>query len=138
MKIQQVNRESVDVFWEKVKDWVDTAVQQSKGRHTLNTTYSFLKTGQMTMFLVYIKEKLCAVYVVQKVIYPAKNVLGILFCGGSEVIKNIKTIEEFFVKYAKQEECSNLEIIGRKGWGKAIKDNNLKFRQTGFFYEMAT
>lgn len=138
MKIQQVNRESVDVFWEKVKDWVDSAVQQSKGRHTLDTTYSFLKTGQMTMFLIYIKEKLCAVYVVQKVIYPAKNVLGILFCGGSKIIKNIKTIEDFFVKYAKQEECSDLEIIGRKGWGKAIKDNNLKFRQTGFFYEMAT
>ena len=64
--------------------------------------------------------------------------LSILFCGGSKVIKNIKKIENFFIDYAKQKGCEALEIIGRKGWGRTIKKNNLKFKQTGFFYEVAT
>ena len=72
-----------------------------------------------------------------KVSYPAKTVLGILFCGGSMVLKNIKEIEKYFMKYAKELNCSDLEIIGRKGWGRAIRKNSLKFKQTGYFYEVS-
>ena len=54
------------------------------------------------------------------------------------IIKNVKQIENFFIPYAKKQECSGLEIIGRKGWGRAIKKNGLKFKQTGYFYEVVT
>jgi hypothetical protein len=126
------------VFWNKVKNWVYKVVVQSNGRHTLDSTYKLLKQGTMTMFLITDKKKLCAVYVVQKVYYPAKIVLGILFCGGSKVIKEVKKIEKFFLNYAKEQKCDGLEIIGRKGWDKVIKKNNLEFKRTGFFYEVVT
>ena len=138
IEIKQVDIECVDVFWDKVKNWVYKVVVQSNGRHTLDSTYKLLKQGTMTMFLITDKKKLCAVYVVQKVYYPAKIVLGILFCGGSKVIKEIKKIEKFFLNYAKEQKCDGLEIIGRKGWDKVIKKNNLEFKRTGFFYEVVT
>ena len=138
IEIKQVDIECVDVFWDKVKNWVYKVVVQSNGRHTLDSTYKLLKQGTMTMFLITDKKKLCAVYVVQKVYYPAKIVLGILFCGGSKVIKEVKKIEKFFLNYAKEQKCDGLEIIGRKGWDKVIKKNNLKFKRTGFFYEVVT
>ena len=74
----------------------------------------------------------------QTIYYPAKIVLGILFCGGSKIIKNVKQIENFFIKFAKKNNCDGLEIMGRKGWDRVIKNNNLNFKKTGFFYEMAT
>ena len=138
IEIKQVDIECVDVFWDKVKNWVYKVVVQSNGRHTLDSTYKLLKQGTMTMFLITNKKKLCAVYVVQKVYYPAKIVLGILFCGGSKVIKEVKKIENFFLNYAKEQKCDGLEIIGRKGWDKVIKKNNLEFKRTGFFYEVVT
>lgn len=138
IEIKQVDIECVDVFWDKVKNWVYKVVVQSNGRHTLDSTYKLLKQGTMTMFLITNKKKLCAVYVVQKVYYPAKIVLGILFCGGSKVIKEVKKIEKFFLNYAKEQKCDGLEIIGRKGWDKVIKKNNLQFKRTGFFYEVVT
>ena len=138
IEIKQVDIECVDVFWDKVKNWVYKVVVQSNGRHTLDSTYKLLKQGTMTMFLIMDKKKLCAVYVVQKVYYPAKIVLGILFCGGSKVIKEVKKIEKFFLNYAKEQKCDGLEIIGRKGWDKVIKKNNLEFKRTGFFYEVVT
>ena len=138
IEIKQVDIECVDVFWDKVKNWVYKVVVQSNGRHTLDSTYKLLKQGTMTMFLITYKKKLCAVYVVQKVYYPAKIVLGILFCGGSKVIKEVKKIEKFFLNYAKEQKCDGLEIIGRKGWDKVIKKNNLEFKRTGFFYEVVT
>ena len=112
IEIKQVDIECVDVFWDKVKNWVYKVVVQSNGRHTLDSTYKLLKQGTMTMFLITDKKKLCAVYVVQKVYYPAKIVLGILFCGGSKVIKEVKKIEKFFLNYAKEQKCDGLEIIG--------------------------
>ena len=138
IEIKQVDIECVDVFWDKVKNWVYKVVVKSNGRHTLDSTYKLLKQGTMTMFLITDKKKLCAVYVVQKVYYPAKIVLGILFCGGSKVIKEVKKIEKFFLNYAKEQKCDGLEIIGRKGWDKVIKKNNLEFKRTGFFYEVVT
>ena len=138
IEIKQVDIECVDVFWDKVKNWVYKVVVQSNGRHTLDSTYKLLKQGTMTMFLITDKKKLCAVYVVQIVYYPAKIVLGILFCGGSKVIKEVKKIEKFFLNYAKEQKCDGLEIIGRKGWDKVIKKNNLEFKRTGFFYEVVT
>ena len=138
IEIKQVDIECVDVFWDKVKNWVYKVVVQSNGRHTLDSTYKLLKQGTMTMFLITDKKKLCAVYVIQKVYYPAKIVLGILFCGGSKVIREVKKIEKFFLNYAKEQKCDGLEIIGRKGWDKVIKKNNLEFKRTGFFYEVVT
>ena len=138
MEIKKIDVECVDVFWDKVEHWIESATKQSKGRHTLESTRKLLLSGNMEMFLVLVNKAICAVYVVQKTFYPAKSVLSILFCGGSKVIKNIKKIENFFINYAKQKGCEALEIIGRKGWGRAIKKNNLEFKQTGFFYEVAT
>lgn len=138
MEIKQIDRDCVDVFWDKVKNWIQKVVVQSHGRHTLDSTYKLLKQGAMTMFLILENKKICAAYVVQKVFYPAKTVLGILFCGGSKVIKYVRDIEIFFIEYAKKLKCDDLEIIGRKGWDKVIKNNNLKFKKTGYFYEVAT
>ena len=125
MEIKKIDVECVDVFWKKVEHWIESATKQSKGRHTLESTHKLLLSGNMEMFLVLVDKTICAVYVVQKTFYPAKSVLSILFCGGSKVIKNIKKIENFFIYYAKQKGCKALEIIGRKGWGRAIKKNNL-------------
>jgi hypothetical protein len=136
LQIKKVDIECVDVFWDKVKYWIQKVVVQSNGRHTLDSTYKSLKEGAMQMFLILENEKLCAAYVVQKVFYPAKVVLGILFCGGSKVIKNVKQIESFFINYAKKENCQGLEIVGRKGWDKIVNENDLKFKKTGYFYEV--
>ena len=138
MEIQRVSKESVDVFWETVKYWIQSATDQSKGRHTLKTTYDLLQKDLMQMFLIIEDKVVKAVYVTQVTQYPAMNVLSILFCGGSEVIKNVKQIEDFFRKFAKSTNCKALEIIGRKGWCKVIKNNNLNFKETGLYYEMAT
>lgn len=138
IEIKKIDQECVDVFWDKVKGWLESATRQSNGRHTLDSTYSLLKKGTMDMFLIFRNKAICAVYVLQKIYYPAKAVMLILFCGGSKIIENVKKIEKFFIDYARQNGCHNLEIIGRKGWGRAIRKNSLKFKQTGYFYEVAT
>ena len=138
IEIKKVDVECIDVFWDDVKNWIQNATDQSNGRHTIVSTYRLLKEEQMTMFLILKKKIIKGAYVVTKVIYPNINVLCILFWGGSEIINNLTKIEDFFIQYAKNINCSGLEIIGRKGWVKAFKNAKTKTKHTGFFYEMAT
>ena len=65
------------------------------------------------------------------------SIWWIIFCGGKEVIRHIKKIETFFKKQAIANGCKGLEIIGRKGWDRIIKNTpNLEFKAKGIFYEM--
>ena len=89
MEIKKVDVECIDVFWDKVKNWVKACTIQSQGRHTLSSTYKLLKKGSMEMFLIVVNKAIAAVYVVQKTFYPAKVVLSILFCGGSKVMDKL-------------------------------------------------
>ena len=57
MEVKQVSVECVDVFWDKVKSWIERVVKQTNGRHTLETTYNLSKQGTMTMFLITHKKK---------------------------------------------------------------------------------
>ena len=95
MEIKKIDVECVDVFWDKVEHWIESATKKSRGRHTLESTRKLLLSGNMEMFLVLVNKAICAVYVVKKTFYPAKSVLSILFCGGSKVIRNIKKIENY-------------------------------------------
>ena len=126
----------IDFYWDEVSVRIKDAIELSNGRHTLETTFNCIKSKQMKLWGVVYGDILLSVFVTQETIYPNKKVLSILFCGGEAVIKYIKDIETFFKK-AIENGCKGLEIIGRKGWAKVIKQqNDLEFEEKGIFYEM--
>ena len=61
-----------------------------------------------------------AAAVTQVLRYPAAKWLVILFCGGKELrlwgASGIRTIED----WANQNGCGGVEIIGRRGWARAL------------------
>lgn len=127
----------IDFYWDEVSVRIKDAIELSNGRHTLETTFNCIKSKQMKLWGVVYGDILLSVFVTQETIYPNKKVLSILFCGGEAVIKYIKDIETFFKKEAIENGCKGLEIIGRKGWAKVIKQqNDLEFEEKGIFYEM--
>tara|TARA_Y100000361_G_C11053588_1_gene286634 strand:+ start:111 stop:524 length:414 start_codon:yes stop_codon:yes gene_type:complete len=127
----------VDIYWDEASVRIKEAIELSNGRHTLETTFNCIKSKQMSLWGVIYGDILLSVFVTQVTIYPNKKVLSILFCGGEAVIKYIKEIETFFKKQAITNGCKGLEIIGRKGWSKIIKNKkNLEFEDKGIFYEM--
>jgi hypothetical protein len=43
MEIKQISQECIDIFWTpQVKGWIQKVVEQTGGRHTLQTTYRLL------------------------------------------------------------------------------------------------
>jgi len=137
MEVKQISQECVDIFWtSEVKGWIQKVVEQTGGRHTLQTTYRLLKEGVMTMFLIFHNSKVSAVVVTQVMIYPAKKTLAFLFIGGNKVVNYLKNIEKFFIQYAKSINIDLIECYGRKGWIKVLKQQKQKMKLTGYAYEI--
>ena len=129
----------VDEHWTQASKLLKDAIELSNGRHTLESTYNNLVKGVMRLYAVYIKDKIKSFFVTQIVLYPAKTIYGIIFCGGTHVINNIKKIESFFKTEAMTNGCKGVEIIGRNGWSKIIKSTpSLEFEPKGVYYEMDT
>ena len=127
----------VDSCWSDASEVLKDAIDMSNGRHTIETTYEGCKLGTMSLYGVFYGDAILSYFVTTQVIYPNKKILGIIFCGGDRVIKFIKEIEHFFKLEAIKENCKGLEIIGRKGWDRIIKNTpNLEFKAKGIFYEM--
>lgn len=128
---------NVEDYWDSAEVMLKDAIEMSNGRHTLQSTYEKLKSGVMNLYGVFWGDMLLSYFVTTKVIYPAKTVLCILFCGGENVIPHIKKIEDFFKREAITGGCRGVEIIGRKGWAKVLRNNpELDFVEKGVFYEM--
>jgi len=137
MEVKQISQECVDIFWtSEVKGWIQKVVEQTGGRHTLQTTYRLLKEGVMTMFLIFHNSKVSAVVVTQVMIYPAKKTLAFLFIAGNKVVNYLKNIEKFFIQYAKSINIDLIECYGRKGWIKVLKQQKQKMKLTGYAYEI--
>ena len=137
MEVKQISQECIDIFWTtEVKGWIQKVVEQTGGRHTLQTTYRLLKEGVMTMFLIFHNSKVSAVVVTQVMIYPAKKTLAFLFIGGNKVVNYLKKIENFFIQYAKSINIDLIECYGRKGWIKVLKQQKQKMKLTGYAYEI--
>ena len=135
MEIKQLNPNE---YWNRVSVMLKKAIELSNGRHTLETTYESLCKGIMHLYGIFDKKTLVSVFVTQRMVYPAKQVLCILFCGGKDFIVHVEKVVNFFKSLSVMQGCRGLEIIGRKGWSKVNKSYKLPFIEKGSYYEMDT
>ena len=64
--------------------------------------------------------------------YPQKNILCVLLLGGKEFMKWRDEADALLNAFGKENNCEYVELFGRKGWGKVLKDINYK-EQTRLF-----
>jgi len=54
--------------------------------------------------------------------YPQKNLLCIILLGGKEFHKWRDEADALLNAFGKEHNCEYIELFGRKGWGKVLKD----------------
>lgn len=106
-----------------------SAMKHSHGERTLAQTISDIEDG-IAQLWVYIEDNqhLCTV-VTRVVQYPNKLGCVIEYAGGESILKvidDIKTIED----WAKERGCTDLRILGRKGWSKVLANKGYENRYT--------
>ena len=135
MKVVPVEPIAVELFWDKIEPLVKKSVNYSGGRHTVDTTKYLLEKGMMQLFIVFKSVKdIEAIIITQKAIYPAKTILTIVLCGGRNMSKWAGEAIETTMKYAKENGCTGVEVMGRPGWRK-IFNKHVKYKESYVLFE---
>lgn len=102
---------------ERLAHHIEAALAYSRDTHSLVQVVDAIKDGSAQFFPL---EN--SVIVTEVVDYPKKSVCRIWLAGGN--MDELVEAEKKIVPWAKSHGCSGMEIIGRKGWERQLKDYN--------------
>jgi hypothetical protein len=94
--------------------WIESALPYCGGRYALEHVRERVASGDMQLFA----GERCAV-VTEIATWPTGlKVCTVVFGGGD--LAELKPLSEFVQAWAKSEGCTQIEIIGRPGWARAL------------------
>lgn len=94
--------------------WLESALRHGGDRHTRETIWQGIVTGQ---FQFWPAERAAGVSHV--IVYPTGNVLRIWLVGGE--LDEVLAAEPAIGAWAKAVGCVDMEIVGRQGWVKVLQ-----------------
>ena len=102
-------------FWDSWERWSPELAKALLDTHTLDDVLDLLKSGDAQLWT----DPEAAV-VTEIVIYPRKKVLRAWLASGK--YEGIRRIEDRVIPWAKGYGCQEIQIVGRLGWRRRLKD----------------
>jgi hypothetical protein len=129
--IEGIKGESVETWWSLVEEYLNAALKHGLGEYSTSDIKSACISKDMQLWVKIDKEVQGAV--VTKISkYPQKNILCVLLLGGKNFLEWRDEADALLNAFGKENNCEYVELFGRKGWGKMLKDINYK-EQTRLF-----
>ena len=104
-----------------VEPYLEMVIDKSQGEAVLEDYYEHIATGDMQLWVAVEDKDVLACMVTQIAPYPSKRVLRIIALGGENIDQWIDFLPDV-EHWAMGMGCSSLELWGRKGWLKILKD----------------
>ncbi len=114
----------LDQFWGEARFLLKRAIDLSDRKYTVDSIYKRLVKGDFQLWIVLVDEVMMMAGVTQIIIYPAKKVCTIMFLGGKNILLWNDTYA-IFEAWARNLGCDSIEIWGRQGWQRMMKDYEL-------------
>ena len=113
--------EDVAYVWHEVVPLLARVAPHTEGELEPDDYIEPLTHGDMQLWVVIENKHVNAALVTQIVPYPQKKVLRLISLAGED-FQEIKDFLEMVEAFALKNECSALEMWGRKGWKKLLLD----------------
>ena len=121
MRAHLLAPEDVAYVWEEVVPLLARVAPHTEGELEPDDYIEPLTHGDMQLWVVIENKHVNAALVTQIVPYPQKKVLRLISLAGED-FQEIKNFLEMVEVFALKNECSALEMWGRKGWKKLLSD----------------
>jgi hypothetical protein len=109
----------MEEHWQRCRRYIEDALEYAGGSHTIDDVWDAVCEGKAQFFPL---DK--SAIVTEVVDYPQKAMCRIWLAGGD--LDELMEAEAAIAAWAKTLGCSGMEIIGRRGWSRQLKD----YRQT--------
>jgi len=129
--IEGIKGESVEAWWPLVEEYLNAALKHGLGEYSTSDIKSACISKNMQLW-VKIDKEVQGAFVTKISKYPQKNILCVLLLSGKEFMTWRDEADALLNAFGKENNCEYVELFGRKGWGKVLKDINYK-EQTRLF-----
>lgn len=121
--ITQVPVEDLEFIWSQVVPHIERALDGSY------STYDILNNIQDNRMQLWISwnntdKRVEAAFVTEVCDYPQIRTMRWVLAGGNNMEEWLNPLLEKVENWAKKNKCQRLEIVGRKGWTKVLRDYN--------------
>lgn len=123
--IEGIKGDNVEAWWSLVQEYLITALKYGLGEYSIGDIKSACKSKDMQLWVKMGKEVKGA-FVTKIAKYPQKNLLCVILLGGDEFQEWRDEADALLNAFGKEHNCEYIELFGRKGWGRALKDIDYK------------
>ena len=124
-KVFLVGTEDVPAIWDHVVPFLESS-QNDQREMSIEDFFESIMNEEMHLWISIEDKELIACMISQIATYPQKKVLRIIFVGGEGMEKWIGFMSHV-ENFALINGCTSLEVWGRKGWLKILKDWECKY-----------
>jgi len=121
--VTRVPSEDVKFIWSQIKPLLEKALDET---YTIDDIYKGLIEDRMQLFISWNDERVESAVVTEIAQYPQSKVLRYFLAGGVNLENWLERIQKVIEKFAKKENCTHLEVAGRKGWVRKLKGFRVK------------
>ena len=123
--IEGIKGENVETWGSLVEEYLNTALKYSLGEYSIDDIKNLCVSKDMQLWVKFDKEVQGA-FVTKINKYPQKNLLLVILLGGDKSQEWRDEADALLNAFGKQHNCEYVELFGRKGWGKMLKDIDYK------------
>ena len=123
--IEGIRGENIDAWWHLVQEYLITALEYGLGEYSIGDIKKSCKSKDMQLWVKFDTEVRGA-FITKIAKYPQKNLLCVILLGGKEFHTWRDEADALLNAFGKEHNCEYVELFGRKGWGRALKDIDYK------------
>ena len=109
--VTRVPSEDLLFIWSQVSPLLEKALDET---YTIKDILYGLSNDTMQLFISWNNNKVESAVVTEIANYPNAKILRYFLAGGTNLNNWLERIQEKIEKFAKQNECTHLEVAGRK------------------------
>jgi len=121
--VTRVPSEDVEFIWSQVAPLLEKALDET---YSIKDILYGLANDRMQLFISWHDNKVESAVVTEIAQYPQSKVLRYFLAGGNNLENWLERIQKVIEKFAKKENCTHLEVAGRKGWVRKLKGFKVK------------
>ena len=123
--IEGIKGENIEAWWSLVQEYLITALEYGLGEYSIGDIKNACLTRDMQLWVKFDREVKGA-FITKIAKYPQKNLLCVILLGGKKFHKWRDEADALLNAFGKENNCEYIELFGRKGWGRVLKDIDYK------------
>jgi len=121
--VTRVPSEDVEFIWRQTSPLLIKALDET---YNLEDIYEGLIDDRMQLFISWNNDRVESAIVTEIAKYPQSKVLRYFLAGGSNLDNWLDNLQQVVEKFAKLQNCTHIEVAGRKGWVRKLKGYKVK------------